>query len=194
MRAKIFTLRFSATLGGFDDSALQAFTGDKEILTIREHFFSVNEVQHLACIVTWQEPVVTPEDLEAARTLDRGVSDRSRSSSSSARSGRSRSDPAAGLDEQGRSLFNTLRQWRMEKSREEGVPPYLVFTNRHLIEMVTRRPESANALGQLSGIGPGKIKRYGAEVLGLLHGEGAGLTPEAADPEAENSASPEAAP
>ena len=55
MRAKIFTLRYSATLGGFDDSAIELFTRDKEVLTFREHFFTVSDVPHLACVVAWQD-------------------------------------------------------------------------------------------------------------------------------------------
>ena len=56
MRVKLFTFRYSSTLGGFDDSPISEFTRDKDVLTFREHFFSVNEVPHLTCVVTYQEP------------------------------------------------------------------------------------------------------------------------------------------
>ncbi len=79
-----------------------------------------------------------------------------------------RPDPAAGLAEPERVLFNTLREWRGRKAHEEGVPPFLIFTNRELIAIVQKRPESANALGSIGGIGPGKVKRYVAEVLALV--------------------------
>jgi ribonuclease D len=54
------------------------------------------------------------------------------------------------------------------------VPPYFVFTNRHLLEIVRRRPESPTALVNLDGIGQGKVQRYAGEVLRVLHGAGAG--------------------
>jgi len=69
MRIKLFTFRYSASLGGFDDTPLTQFVRDKEVLAFREHFFTVNEVPHLACVVTWQEAVVREEDLELAREV-----------------------------------------------------------------------------------------------------------------------------
>ncbi len=55
MRVKLFTLRYSSTLGGFVDSPVQEFFRDKGILSFREHFFAVDEVPHLTCVVTYQE-------------------------------------------------------------------------------------------------------------------------------------------
>ena len=37
MRVKLFTLRYSATLGGFDETPLAEFARDKEVLAFREH-------------------------------------------------------------------------------------------------------------------------------------------------------------
>ena len=37
---RIFTLKFQSTLGAFDDAELQAFIKDKEVLSIRDHFFT----------------------------------------------------------------------------------------------------------------------------------------------------------
>ncbi len=109
MRTKLFTLRFSESLGGFDDTPLLEFTRDKEQIAFREYFFSVNEVPHLACIVTYQEPVMPPEALQAARDIAQEPparrGERRRQSSSNA-------DAAAGLNERDRALFNSLREWR----------------------------------------------------------------------------------
>ena len=56
MRVRLLTFRFSGTLGGFDDSPLHELVRDKELLSFREHFFTVNDVPHLVCVVTYQEP------------------------------------------------------------------------------------------------------------------------------------------
>ena len=178
MRVKLFTLRYSATLGGFDETPLAEFFRDREALAFREHFFSVNEVPHLVCIVCWQDAVVREEDLAVAKELRRSAppdpsrlpipSPDLRSRESGRRKRRSAPDPTEGLDERERVLFNTLREWRAAKAKEEGVPPYLVFTNKHFVEMVTKRPDSPTALAHLHGVGPGKVKRYAEEVLKLL--------------------------
>ena len=51
MRVKLMILRYSATIGGFDDTPLPDFIRDKEVLSVREHFYQVNEVTHLTCVL-----------------------------------------------------------------------------------------------------------------------------------------------
>ena len=65
-------------------------------------------------------------------------------------------------------LFNVHRDWRAERAKRDGVPPYLVCTNRQLAEMVSSRPESMHRLGAIDGIGKAKLENYGQELLALL--------------------------
>lgn len=81
-----------------------------------------------------------------------------------------RSDPAAGLGEADRALFCTLREWRAKRARQDGLPPYAILTNRELLDVLAKKPESVTALGHVAGIGPGKVERYGKEILARLNG------------------------
>jgi ribonuclease D len=74
------------------------------------------------------------------------------------------------MSESERALFQHLREWRSKQAREEGLPSYLILTNRQLVTLVRRRPESATAVGHIDGIGPGKVERYAQAILRLLHG------------------------
>jgi hypothetical protein len=104
MRVRLFTFRYSASLGGFDDSPLEAFVRDREVVAFREHFYSVNEVPHVTCVVTYQDAVVPPEVLlAAAETPRRAQTPRS----SPSRRNDDRPDPTADLSEPERALFNT---------------------------------------------------------------------------------------
>lgn len=67
-------------------------------------------------------------------------------------------------------LFNHMREWRLRRSEDEGVPPYVVLTNRQLVAIVQKCPDSLIALGNVDGIGTGKVKRYGRQILEALHG------------------------
>lgn len=169
MRAKVFTLRFSPTLSGFDDSCVQDFVRDKEVLSIEQQLFVVHEVPHLLCIVHWQEQPVSGAAMQAVRAA----------SEPSVRSRDGAPDPTAGMSEGDRALFQTLRRWRSETARREGAPPYVVLTNRQLVEVVTQKPASRNALAQLDGIGPAKVERYGEALLAVLHGRTAAKAPSA---------------
>ena len=61
-----------------------------------------------------------------------------------------------------------LRAWRLERSKSDGVPPYVVFHDKVLHEIAEARPSSVGELAQISGVGPAKLERYGAEVLALI--------------------------
>jgi len=73
MRIKLLTFRYSATLGGFDDNALVDFARDKEVIAFREHFYVVNEVPHLSCIVHYQDAIGYGVRLSSAAFTCRGT-------------------------------------------------------------------------------------------------------------------------
>jgi ATP-dependent DNA helicase UvrD/PcrA len=61
-----------------------------------------------------------------------------------------------------------LRAWRLERAREDGVPPYVVFHDTVLHAIADARPTSLGELSQIAGVGPAKLERYGDAVLALL--------------------------
>jgi DNA helicase-2/ATP-dependent DNA helicase PcrA len=61
-----------------------------------------------------------------------------------------------------------LRAWRLERSKTDGVPPYVVFHDRVLHEIAASKPSSVGELAQIAGVGPAKLERYGAELLALI--------------------------
>jgi ATP-dependent DNA helicase RecQ len=75
--------------------------------------------------------------------------------------------------EEDRRLFEALRTARLELAREQNVPPYVIFHDRTLRELATRRPASLAALSQISGVGEKKMERYGAIFLQVIAGHAA---------------------
>ncbi|HYZ92868.1 MAG TPA: UvrD-helicase domain-containing protein [Actinomycetota bacterium] len=65
-------------------------------------------------------------------------------------------------------LFARLRAWRKKTAAELDVPAYVVFPDKTLLEICEKTPRNINELGQVSGVGPTKLKRYGSDVLALL--------------------------
>ena len=66
------------------------------------------------------------------------------------------------------SLFDSLRQWRGQTAREQGVPAYVILHDRALRELAARQPRSLDELLGITGIGEAKVGRYGAALLELL--------------------------
>ena len=78
--------------------------------------------------------------------------------------------PTLELAEEGRERFEVLRSWRLEQARSQGVPPYVVFHDRTLIEIASRQPTTLAELGTVTGVGQAKLERYGEAVLQVLDG------------------------
>jgi len=67
-----------------------------------------------------------------------------------------------------RVLWDALRQRRRALAQEQGVPPYVVFHDATLVEMVQRRPQSLAEMASVSGVGERKLEVYGADFLDVI--------------------------
>jgi ATP-dependent DNA helicase RecQ len=65
-------------------------------------------------------------------------------------------------------LLERLRTLRSAIAREDKVPAYVVFSDRTLLEIAVRRPKSTYALGEIRGVGPMKIDKYGERFLEIV--------------------------
>ena len=67
-----------------------------------------------------------------------------------------------------RGLFAILRQKRKDMADEAGVPPYVIFSDRTLIEMAAYFPQSTESLLTISGVGQVKARQYGDPFLEVV--------------------------
>ena len=65
-------------------------------------------------------------------------------------------------------LWEALRERRLELAREQGVPPYVVFHDASLREMVEQRPQTPEEFAQITGVGDTKLERYGEAFLDVI--------------------------
>jgi len=66
------------------------------------------------------------------------------------------------------ALFHRLKTLRKELADRQRVPAYIVFSDKVLLEMATRRPASEIELLAVSGVGPAKLRKYGTDFLAVL--------------------------
>jgi superfamily II DNA helicase RecQ len=66
------------------------------------------------------------------------------------------------------SVVERLRSWRLERSRDDRVPAYVVFSDATLRDLAAVQPASLHELAAVKGFGPTRIERYGDDVLALL--------------------------
>lgn len=67
------------------------------------------------------------------------------------------------------ALFEELRKMRKKLADKEGVPPYVIFSDKTLMEIAGRVPRSNRELLDISGIGEVKLSRYGQQVLEVIN-------------------------
>jgi len=66
------------------------------------------------------------------------------------------------------ALFEALRRWRLELSREQGVPPYVILHDATLMALSAERPSTLEELAKIPGVGRSKLDRYGPAILELV--------------------------
>ncbi len=72
------------------------------------------------------------------------------------------------LNTRGLEFFEILRSLRMSIAREEGLPPYLVFSDKTLVDMCVRLPMNREEMMEVNGMGAFKYEKYGARFLGCI--------------------------
>ena len=78
-------------------------------------------------------------------------------------------------------LLEQLRRWRRTEVGNTGRPAFLVFSDATLAAIAQANPCKLSDLARVSGVGPEKLERYGAEVLAAL-GTASSATPSHASP------------
>jgi ATP-dependent DNA helicase RecQ len=77
---------------------------------------------------------------------------------------------AAHTSEQ-KSLEANLRTWRKAEAAKTGKPAFIVFGDSVLHNLVLAHPKTISELLTVSGIGPEKAERYGADIVALCRSE-----------------------
>ncbi len=166
---KLLTLRWSPSLDTLDDTPLLALAAHHEVLSIREHLVLVHDVPHLVCLVTCQPRTtrVASPNPAAARTA-------SHAEPSAIPEPTPASEPSPAPPEtptrppHDQRTYDAIRRWRAEQAHTDGVPRYVILTNRNIDALVRERPTSLAALARIPGIGPAKVERHGHALLALL--------------------------
>ena len=65
-------------------------------------------------------------------------------------------------------LWNSLRSLRKQLAEAQGIPPYMIFHDSTLMELVTYQPQSLEALRRISGVGASKLEHYGEDFLATI--------------------------
>ena len=147
MKLKVFTLLLDAKSGEFDDRAMEQFLAERVVMSVWEHFVVIDGHPVWSVMVGYKEG----EPFTGRLQKRDGVVDY-RSTLSAAE----------------RQLYDGIRRWRNEAANRQGKPPYVLLTNQQVVEIVKRRPQTKQALGEVKGVGASRVESIGEELLTLL--------------------------
>ncbi len=108
-----------------------------------------DEDAYFVCTVTAQGRAAWQDRLPVSAAVPRGYAPRT----------------AADTDGGSDDVLSELKLWRTQQASKDAVPPYVVFSDKTLIEIARARPQSEDDLLEVSGVGPAKLEKYGGDVL-----------------------------
>lgn len=73
-------------------------------------------------------------------------------------------------NEEDRDLWERLRTMRRELATSQNVPPYVIFSDRTLWEMVRFKPRTLEDMASINGVGIKKLDQYGLAFLDVMDG------------------------
>jgi ATP-dependent DNA helicase RecQ len=87
------------------------------------------------------------------------------------RGGKRAAPPPADVAPEDQPLWESLRACRKRLADAAGVPPYVVFHDATLRDMLARRPITLEQMLEVSGVGDSKLEKYGADFLAVINGD-----------------------
>ena len=82
-----------------------------------------------------------------------------------ARKGRKSYNTSKATDSQ---LWEALRACRKQLAESNNVPPYVIFHDATLVEMVERQPQNREQFSRISGVGESKLEKYADDFLAVI--------------------------
>ena len=76
-----------------------------------------------------------------------------------------RAGEADDISDVDQELFGRLRALRKTLAQRQGIPPYMVFSDKTLHEMCRAKPKTVSELREISGVGDSKRDKYGIEFV-----------------------------
>lgn len=145
---KIFTLPFASSSETFFEGSLNQFLLDKKVNSIKAEFFKNRENFYWTVFIDC-DTVINESKVKKEKDVRK---------------------PDPELDEKDELLLKRLKEWRKQRSGEEGIPIYIIATNSQLQDIIQSKPKSKDALKQIKGYGKKKLEAYGDEILKIIDG------------------------
>jgi ATP-dependent DNA helicase RecQ len=83
--------------------------------------------------------------------------------------GGSKKSKSMDINDEDVDLWEALRACRKNLASEQGIPPFMIFHDATLKDMLDNKPNTLDSFGNISGVGQKKLDKYGADFLAVLN-------------------------
>ena len=71
-------------------------------------------------------------------------------------------------DMESKIIFDELKNYRTDKSKEKKVPPYVIFQDKTIIELSNFKPTLLSNLHKINGLGTARVEQYGEDIIKII--------------------------
>lgn len=136
-------------------------------LQLREYLYVTTDEYHLVRLMPKAEELLNgDETLQIKMVKEEERQPKAQKEKTKTKS--KTSAAARDLSNEDAAVFEKLRTLRMELARENKVPPYIIFSDKTLIQMAMEKPSNKEEMLEISGVGESKFEKYGEQFLTCL--------------------------
>jgi len=139
MPVKFFTIPFDHAAETFHDDEINDFMLKNSIQNVKAECFQANGKVYWS-VILFYEAGLLPHEKEETESLSK---------------------------EQG-LLLKQLFAFRKARAEKDGIPVFIVATNKQLKDVVLTKPGTLEQLNQINGFGKKKLQLYGATILEIV--------------------------
>lgn len=163
MKVKVFKIRLSPEFLESDENAINDFLESNKISKTATSFVENGDK-------FWTILVYYNESIQNEEKPKRLLKDNNNQNINTEKFECTREDLDQNpLNELEIKILTNLKSWRVDKSNELNLPPYIIFTNNDLISVTRYNPNDISQLYNIKGFGDTKIEKYGDDILAIIN-------------------------
>lgn len=141
MAFKILTIKFDSEKELFIDEEIDKFLINKKLKSYEVRFFSEKNSHYWTLFIEYDE------------IIDK----------------KNRTPEVIKLTDEEKHFLLRLKELRKNLADKNGVPVYVVATNKELLGVVKNKPKTLESLKNIDGFGKRKLEKYGKDLIQLVN-------------------------
>lgn len=165
---KVIALPFNQQAGEFDHGPLDRFLQTHRVFTQSDHLFELNGQVYVALVLHEEAIPANGQRPTASPAPKQGEPAKTAPAENGKNGGERPTYQPEMLSPEQMQVFEKLREWRYARSKEMGLAPYVICSNRELEQIILRQPRTTGELAAIKGMSEARVTQHGEMLLKML--------------------------